>query len=144
MLWSDLEISGRAWDPWREFEQVNRRFSDITSSLAGNEFPMVNVWTNGDGATVTTEIPGIDPAAVDISVVGRTLTLRGSRKPDEAGEGESFHRRERWQGRFTRAVELPFLIDANKVEAHFSRGVLKISLPRAEADKPKKITIKSE
>ncbi len=123
---------------------MNRRFSDVASAFSGSEFPVVNIWTNGNGAIVTTEIPDIDPASVDLSVVGKALTFSGSRKSDEAAEGESYHRRERWDGRFSRTVELPFLIDSNKVEARFSKGVLQISLPRAEEDKPKKIAVKSE
>ncbi len=143
MLWSDFRRAGNAWDPWQELERMNRRFSDLASSLSGGEFPLVNIWTNGNDAVLTAEIPGIEPSAVDISVVGKTLTLSGSRSAGEAGEGESHHRRERWQGRFTRSVELPFLIESNKVEARFSKGVLQITLPRAEADKPKKIPVKS-
>jgi len=143
MLWTDFGREGRSRDPWRELERLNGRFSDIASAFSGGEFPVVNIWTNGSEAIVTTEIPGIDPASVDISVVGKMLTLSGSRKADEDGEGESYHRRERWSGRFSRTVELPFLIESNKVEARFSRGVLQISLPRAEADKPKKIPVKS-
>ena len=143
MLWSDLIRDSRAWDPWREFEQVNRRVSEVAASFSADTFPGINVWTNGNGATVTTEVPGIDPSSMDISVVGRTLTLGGSRAADNSAEEESYHRRERWAGRFTRSVELPFLIDAGKVEAKFSRGVLHITLPRAEEDKPKKIAVKT-
>jgi HSP20 family protein len=99
---------------------------------------------NGDQAVVVTEIPGIEPSSVDISVVGKTLTLRGSRQPAELKEDESFHRSERWSGRFSRTVDLPFAIDANRVEAKFTKGVLSITLPRAEADKPRKIAVKTE
>ncbi len=143
MLWTDIGRDNRFWDPWRELERLNRRFTEMASAISGGEFPVINIWTNGSGAILTTEVPGIDPASVDISVVGKTLTLGGSRKAEENGEGESYHRRERWSGRFSRTVELPFLIESNKVEARFSRGVLQISLPRAEADKPKKIPVKS-
>jgi HSP20 family protein len=107
------------------------------------DFPAVNVWVSGDEAVVTTEIPGVDPQSIDISVVGKTLTIRGSRDPEELKEGESYHRRERWLGRFTKTVEMPFLIEASKVEANFSKGILHIKTPRAEAEKPRKITVKS-
>ncbi len=143
MLWTEFSRTGRTWDPWQEFERINRRFSEIAPSFSGNEFPVVNIWTNGSCAIVTTEIPGIEPSSVDISVVGKTLTLGGTRKSDEAGDGDSCHRSERWQGKFSRAIELPFQIDPNKVEARFNKGVLQVTLPRAEADKPKKIPIKS-
>jgi HSP20 family protein len=97
-----------------------------------------------DLAMVTTELPGIGPKAIDISVVNDTLTLSGSRQPDGPIQSESYHRRERWQGQFTKTLELPFPIEVNKIEARYSKGVLSISLPRSEADKPRKIAIKSE
>ena len=121
---------------------MNRRFSDFAAPFArATEFPAVNLWSDGNEAVVTAELPGIDPGAVDISVVGRTLTIKGGRKPDVTGDEGSYHRQERWSGSFTRTLELPFQIDPNKFEARFSKGVLEIKLPRAEADKPRKITI---
>jgi HSP20 family protein len=103
----------------------------------------MNVWAYEDGAVVTAELPGVNTEDIDISVVGDTLTLTGSRQPDELKEDETYHRRERGYGRFTRAFQLPFPVESDKVEAIFEKGVLHISLPRAEADKPKKIAIKT-
>jgi HSP20 family protein len=142
MLWSDFERFGRIFDPWREFERMSRAVSRGTAPSAV-EFPAVNIWVSGDDAVVTAEVPGVAPDAIDISVIGNSLTLRGSRQPEALREGEGYHRRERWQGEFAKTVDLPFAIDANKVEASFNRGVLQITLPRAEADKPKKIAVKS-
>jgi HSP20 family protein len=92
---------------------------------------------------VTTEIPGIDPGSIEISVAGSTLTVRGSREPESPGEGESYHRRERWYGKFSKTIELPFAIEKDRVDARFSKGILSITLPRSEAEKPKKVTVKT-
>lgn len=143
MLWSEVERLGRFWDPWREFERMRQSLAR-TSASASTEFPLVNLWASADSATVTTEIPGIDPKAIEISVVGDTLTLKGNRQPEEITKEDAYHRRERWQGQFAKSVQLPFAVESDKVDARFTKGVLYISLPRAEADKPKKITIKSE
>jgi len=122
---------------------MQRAFSrQVTPSTT--EFPAVNVWVGGDTAVVTTELPGVDPKAIDISVVGRSLTLRGSREPEELKDNQSYHRRERWYGQFTKTLELPFDVESAKVEAKFGKGILSITLPRAEADKPRKITVKSD
>jgi len=142
MLWSDLESIGGLWDPWREFDRMQRALSRW-STPSSIEFPAVNVWVSGDTALVTTEIPGVDTGALDISVVGKSLTLRGSRVAEELKEGDSYHRRERWHGQFTKTIELPFTVEAGKVEAKFAKGILNIILPRAEAEKPKKISVKS-
>ena len=142
MLWSDLERIGRFWDPWNEFERMQRTVSRWVSPPSA-DFPPVNVWVSGDEAVLTTEIPGVDPKSIDISVAGKTLTIRGSRNPEEPREADAYHRRERWSGQFTKTVDMPFLIEANKVEAKFTRGILHITAPRAEAEKPKKIAVKS-
>ncbi|MCB0212841.1 MAG: Hsp20/alpha crystallin family protein, partial [Anaerolineae bacterium] len=89
------------------------------------------------------ELPGVNPEDIDISVVGETLKLTGSRQPEELGEGSRYHRRERGFGKFTRTFQLPFAVEADQVEAVFDKGILHISLPRAEAEKPKKITVKA-
>lgn len=136
--------------PWREMRRLqrdmNRLFSD-SFSLAGGRigpgYPAMNVWTNQDGAVITAELPGVNPEDIDISVVGDTLTLTGSRRLRQPEEGEKYHRRERSFGKFSRTFQLPFHVVADKVEANFKNGVLHVLLPRAEEDKPKKITVKS-
>jgi HSP20 family protein len=93
---------------------------------------------------ITSELPGVDPNSIELSVAGSTLTLRGGRQRDDLKEGEAFHRRERWAGTYSKAIELPFPIEGNKVEARYEKGVLYVSLPRAEADKPRKIAVKTQ
>ena len=133
----------RFLDPWSEFERMSRLLSRAASN-SGAEFPAVNVWVNGDHAVITTEIPGVESDAIDISVSGNTLTLRCSRPAEDIGEAESCHRHELRHGNFSKTIELPFNIDADKVHAVYKKGILNISLPRVEAEKPKKIEIKSK
>lgn len=142
MLLSEFERVGRFLDPWREFERVNRTLSGGPLA-ASREFPPINLWAGAETSIVTIEIPGIDPAAIDIQAVGNALTIKGGRTRPELNEGESYHRRERWSGQFVRTVQLPYDIEVGRVEASVSKGVLTIVLPRAEADKPRKISIKT-
>lgn len=138
---------GRMTDPSTEMQRLQREMNRLfsgTSELYAHDFPPVNVWRGEEGAIVTAEAPGIDPDKVEIAVVGDSLTLSGVREPDVLKEGESYHRQERSQGRFTRTLQLPFHVETGKVEAKYDKGVLRITLPRAEADKPRKIKIKSE
>jgi HSP20 family protein len=121
----------------RIFDQIDR--GPFVGSAAG--YPAMNAWTNDDGAVITAELPGIDLDTLDISVHNDTLTLRGERQPDEIGEGEAYHRRERSHGLFKRAFQLPFRVAAEKVAASYNNGVLNITLPRAESDKPRKIQV---
>lgn len=142
MLWTDVDRYGYLY-PWRMLDRLNRATTGLLAPATG-EFPLVNIWMDGDRVIVTSELPGVDPKDVDISVAGKSVTLRGSRSIADTCKEGCQHRHERWSGNFTRSFELPFAIDQNKVEAKFSKGVLQLTLPRAEADKPKKIEIKTE
>lgn len=145
MLWTGLNRFGGRLDPWGDLDWPWSPRGPFTApSLQQAEFPAVNVWANADGAILTTEIPGIDPSSIEISVAGKTVTLRGKRTPEQQKAGSTYHRQERWHGQFSKTVELPFNLDADRVEAAFSKGVLKVTLPRASADKPKTIKIKAE
>lgn len=137
-------------NPWREIEQLQREMNRLFSSIGSTSrptiaasYPAINVWGNEDGVVVTAELPGVLPEDIDISVVGDTLTLSGTRQPDELKEGEQYHRQERRYGSFTRTFQLPFRVEADNVDAKFEKGVLHISLPRLEAEKPRKISVKS-
>jgi HSP20 family protein len=136
------------YSPWSEMQRMRRQMDRLmnragTGLATAPSYPAMNIWINEDGAIVTAELPGFDPEGLDISVVNDTLTLSGDRCADELGEGATYHRRERRCGKFTRSFQLPFLVEGSDVAATFERGVLKIELPRAEADKPKKITVKA-
>jgi HSP20 family protein len=146
MFWQDFGRLGRGWDPFREVETLRREMNRLftrTGPWGAPEFPALNIWVQDHNALVTAELPGIDAQDLDISVVGETMTLSGNRKADVLKEGESYHRQERGSGSFSRTVKLPFRVEAGKVSAKYERGVLQITLPRAEEDKPKKIQIKS-
>jgi HSP20 family protein len=143
MLWTDRNYDNGFMDSWRDLERMSSTLSRLQGRTA-HEFPPINMWVDADTVTVTSEIPGINVDDIEISVVGKSLTLRGSRKQDEMKENEAYHRRERWNGRFSKTVEMPFHVQTDRVDARFSKGVLNITLPRAEAEKPKRIDIKSE
>jgi HSP20 family protein len=126
--------------------EMNRLFDATNRGQVFNapSYPAINIWTNDDGQLISAEMAGVHPDDIDIDVTGDALSISGERKPDKVAEEAHYHRRERTYGSFSRTIQLPFMVDTSKVEANFKNGVLMISLPRAEADKPKKITIKSK
>lgn len=142
MLWKDIERVGFLLDPWREFERLTKELFKLPEESV-EEFPAVNLWVNEEEAIITTELPGIESKDIDISLVGKTLTIKGLRKEEDIGEEDSYLKRERWYGNFKRTVDLPFNVEVEKVSANFKNGILSIRLPRAEEEKPKKIEIKS-
>jgi HSP20 family protein len=123
---------------------MNRILGDAPSHRrAAASFPAMNVLGSDTGLLVTAELPGVKADDIDISVINERLTLSGSRQADEVEEDARYHRRERNFGNFSRTVQLPFPVDAEKVDATFTNGVLNISLPQSEDSKPKKIAVKS-
>lgn len=135
------ELFGSINDMQRLQQQLNRILHDTE---AHTEFPPVNVWTSADGAIVRTEVPGIDKEKIDISIVNETLTIRGARTEETGKDSVSCHRKEREFGQFVRSLQLPFEVDVDRVKARFLDGVLEMTLPRAEAGKPRKISVVSE
>lgn len=134
---------------WREMDRLqhdmNRLFGDSTVNRMRKapSFPAVNIWAAEDSVKITAEIPGVNKDDIDINVTGDTLTLSGVRKQGELPEGVRYHRQERRYGEFDRSIQMPYTVDINKVKATFKNGVLTIELPRVEAEKPKKITVKA-
>ena len=135
-------------DMWDEMDRLQREMNRVFETFdrgrtAPAGFPALNVWMNEDGAVATAELPGVNVKDLEINVVGETLTLTGERKPAEMPKDAVYHRQERGQGKFTRTIDLPFNVDGSKVQATLEKGILRILLPRAEQDKPRKITVKS-
>ena len=107
---------------------------------AGGSYPPMNILRKGDDFALVAEVPGISRSDLEIEVKGRTVRLSGSKTvkyPDKA----SVHRRERLQGRFDRSITLPIEVDHDRVTAECRDGILAITLPRAERDKPRSIRI---
>jgi len=134
-MWDEMERLQREMN--RLFEGVDRGWTPTSG------FPAVNVWMSDEGAVVTAELPGVDVKELEIGVVGETLTITGERKPEDLPKDAVYHRQERGAGKFTRTIDLPFQVDGGKVQATLEKGVLRILLPRAEQDKPRKITVKT-
>ena len=132
---------------WREMDgfrnEVDRMFGRHligTTAIA----PALNVWEDEAAFYVEADLPDVPADKLDVTVKeGSRLTLTGERKPAEPANAV-WHRQERFAGTFTRELTLPTPVDADKVEAKFEYGVLKLTLPKSEAARPRKITVKAE
>lgn len=133
------------FDPFVELRrmqsEMNRLFSGFSTATA-REFPPINIWLGEDSVVVTAELPGVTRQDVNLNLQEDVLTLAGRRQPSPQQE-VNWQRRERTYGSFSRAVQLPFRVDPDKVQARFTDGVLEIELQRLEADRPRKIEIRA-
>lgn len=140
----NLENTGRWFDPTRQMRTAQRdmgRLFDNFRIAAPPEFPLMNIWAGSGGAVVTAEMPGVAPEDLDIAVHQNTVTLRGRRPAPTLAEDAVIHRQERSTGAFARNLVLPFRVDGDRAVAKFKNGVLRLELPRPEADRPHKITV---
>lgn len=131
------------WDPFEELLRIQGDMAKLydRASAVEEDYPRVNLWSSANEARMTVELPGISADDLDINVGNSTVTLKGSFPEYKISEGERFARQERPTGQFMRTVELPFAVDSNRVEASYKNGVLSVTMPRLEADKPRKIRI---
>lgn len=139
-------------DPFRELASMRRmmdRFFDDTlfdqdwESMAGFSSTLpLDVEEKDDEFVVSASLPGINPDDLDITYTGSTLTIKGEFKEEKEEKGR-YHLRERRYGSFARSITLPSTVKADKIDATYEVGVLKLRLPKAEEAKPKRIPIKT-
>lgn len=125
----------------RLFENFLPEVAETFGRVSHNAFPAINAWEDDQAVFVEAELPGFKLDDIEITMTGRTLTLNG-RRESALPEGSAFVRRERPQGRFSRSLTLNTDIDVQKISASLDRGVLQITLPKAETVKVRRIEVK--
>ncbi|RMG04184.1 MAG: Hsp20/alpha crystallin family protein [Nitrospirae bacterium] len=146
-----LRVFERNWNPWYAFERMEREMEELQKRMAeffgdlelgaSSGYPSVNLWQNHEGAVLYAEVPGIEKDDLEITVTGKSLTIKGKRNEEPLAEGERYHLRERRTGEFSRTIELPYHVETDKITAKLHNGVLEVKLPRAEEEKPRKISL---
>jgi HSP20 family protein len=139
------------WDPFRDLvtvqDEINRLFGRTYGTREADGYtgwaPAIDIHETGDSFVIDAELPGIDPEGVEINVEADTLTLRGERSTVQESEGDTYHRVERRFGAFARSIVLPPTADTERIEADFDKGVLTITVPKAERAKPRRIEVKA-
>jgi len=128
---------------WANFDRLLDTWSDLPR-LTAAAFPPVNVWEDADAFHLEAELPGMTQEQVHIAVTNRNqVTIQGERLGEEDSKGR-WHRRERGFGRFQRVLRLPLPVEADKVEAKLEGGLLRVTLPKGEEARPRKIAVKAE
>ena len=146
------------WNPMREAAELMNEFDRAleypllrqrwgmplrTNEIVGSWNLALDVAEKGDVFTVKASLPGISPDDLNVTLEDNVLTIQGEVKEDELIEENSYHIRERRYGSFSRSVRFPVPVEGEKVEAEYENGVLTLSIPKAEAVKPKRIAVKA-
>lgn len=141
------------WDPFDDmvtlrdamgqlFENalIDFRPWQTTGTRQGATFP-VDVTENDDNYMVKASLPGLKPEDLDVTVQENVVTIKGEIKAEEENKDERYHVRERRWGSFQRSIMLPTGVDANNVQADYENGILKLTLPKTQEAKPRRIQI---
>lgn len=131
------------WTPLLEpFEEMEKAFGDLMPQVRHGFTPALDVYDNTDAIVVETPLPGVDPTRVDIVIENGVLTIKGNMEKKREIDEENYWRREVRLGSFYRSVALPTPVRGDRAEATYEKGILKISIPKAEEAKAKKIAVK--
>ena len=114
----------------------------INEDMIANAWnPAVDVYESKEDIIIKAELPGVEKKDITVDVNGGVLTLKGERNHEEEVKEEEYYRRESVYGKFERSFKLPDGTDFDKIKADFKEGILKVSVPKIEEKKPKKITV---
>mgnify|MGYP003395814286 FL=1 len=133
------------WAPFLEpFEDMDKMFENLMPARSGltGYMPAVDVYQDKDNVYVETQLAGIDPEKVDISIENDVLTIKGESEKKSEVEDKNYYRKEIRRGSFYRSVPLPSHVMGEKASAEAVNGILKIAVPKAPEAKPKMIKIK--
>ena len=134
------------WNPVRELasmeiDRLNNMFEDLYGTRR-TWAPAVDIYeTEGHEYVIKAELPDLKREHISVTFENNVLTLSGERTAEFENDNGTWHRSERFHGKFTRSFTIPMQIDPTKVEAKFQNGVLELVLPKAENVKPRSIKI---
>jgi len=154
--WRGARTPGFARDPFTSFRrEMDRLFEDFFAPAEARSFaapgagqrsvsPSIDIHESEQAYTISAELPGIDPKDVELDLHDNTLTLRGEKRSERTEDDRGRHYTERSYGRFERTIPLPAEVDAERVEASYESGVLKVTLPKnmQARDKSRRIEIR--
>lgn len=121
---------------------LDSMFADVPGRIGtGKAVPPMNLWEDGQKLFIEAELPGRSIQDIEVSVVDNEVTISGKRIVDDVN-GATYLRRERSTGEFSRSWTLPFDVDADRVEASLTNGILLVALAKSEKALPRKIHVR--
>jgi HSP20 family protein len=160
-FWAEFDFGGVLqmtivrYDPFRDLrtlqEEVNRLFSNNLNLSFGEEGiargawnPNVDIYENKDQIVLEAELPGMNREDFDLTIENNVITLRGERHFEKKDGSDNYHRVERSYGSFTRSFTLPQTVSGDGVTAEYRDGVLRVTVPKREETKARRIEVTGE
>ena len=154
---NNVEVNGMTlirWQPWQEIETIRRQFDDlfdeltpmsrITAKPNGRAWtPAIELKSTDDAIILRAELPGINAENLDVQVTREAVSISGEYKSETKTEDKEhqLYRSEFRYGTFHRIVPLPVAVQNDQVKAEFKDGILTLTLPKVEAEKPKVVKV---
>lgn len=136
------------WAPFfSEFDDMEKAMEEMSPAIRGSQYgftPAIDMYEDKDNVVVETQLGGIDPEKIDISIENNVLTIKGESEKKSEVEDKNYYRKEIRRGSFFRSVPLPTKVDGDKAMAVNDDGILKITVPKAPEVKPRTIKITSK
>ena len=142
------------WTPQKNLNNFRHEFEDLFNSYGLDKFfkndeerlastwsPAIDVLENKDNYVIEAELPGIDKKDVKIDITDDLLTIKGEKQTSKNQDSNNYYCTERVYGSFYRSFKLPNNVDGQNIKAEYKNGILKLSIPKTEAAKPKTIEI---
>ena len=133
------------WAPFfSEFDDMDKVMGEMLPAVRGNQFgftPAIDMYEDKDNVVVETQLGGIDPEKVDISIENNVLTIKGESEKKSEVEDKNYYRKEIRRGSFYRSIPLPTKVDGDKALATNEEGILKVTIPKVPEVKAKTIKI---
>ena len=135
------------WDPFREMTSLQSRVDRLADSLWSGRseswVPAVDVFDTAEAVVLKAELPGMKIADIQIEVDDNVLTIKGERSFEEKVDEERYYRVERRYGSFQRSLALPQGVRADDIRATYEDGILEVTVPKSEAEKPRRIEVQA-
>ncbi len=133
------------WNPFNDtlFDEVDRFFAPGTQTHTERSWGVaIDVAENDNAYVLKAAVPGVNADDLEITLENKVLTLKGEAKKDEEFENNQYHIRERRFGSFSRSIRFPVDVNSEEVTTAYENGILTLTVPKAEAVKPKRIEVK--
>lgn len=133
------------WEPLFPFDDMEKFFGMASQGMFPKSFmPSVDVYETDKDVMVEMSVPHVDPTKFEIDVQGNLLRVKGQSQKSSEIEDKDYFRKEIRSGSFFRTIPLPTTVHSDKASAVYQDGLLKISLPKMAASKPKQVKVKVE
>lgn len=131
------------FDPFRELDRLSQElWSGADRTSRGFSTMAMDAYREGDHFVVQFDLPGVDPESIDITVEDDVLTVSAKREW-ERKETQEWVAHERYRGTYQRQLFLGDRLDSDEIEATYDDGVLTLTIPVAEAAKPRKVSVQA-